>query len=594
MKFTLSNKLGYNSFTIGIFLTLLLGILIFRDGIINILTWDIMGYNSYLPLIFEKHSFNVDLAYFKTINDIYNNSSTLYQYVDLPNGNVFIKYTMGWAIFYTPFYFIAELWASWGGYPNDGFSYPYQVMALLGSFVYFVLSIVLLRKVLLLFFNEKISATVMLIICLGSNFFIMNTMGMGTSHHLIFMTVCIFILMTHKFHTKPSIRNAVFLGISVGLIALTRTPSVVIALFAVFYNYKNYGPTIFHKLGYFLKHKFIFVLITVFAALMTFLPQILYWKITTGNFLINSYANNPGEGMDWFTPYIFNVLFSFKSGWLIYTPIMFFSLIGLFFWVKEDRSNGLAGTITFAIFLYIVSCWTSWWYASHFGHRAMLDIYPILAIGLGFFLKNYTKKWVFIPIILFVLLNLFQTYQYYKEIIRTDLMTKEAYWSLFLQTSPPTEDQRKLLAINPDEANNSILDISKFKLIYEDSLLFKGFVLSDKTIYAPGIELQLSKIKNVPNLLVQSEWRYEGTNQQLEGKIFNTHMKYGEIPYEWRGKQYNHEFIVHDTINKTVKNNYIAPNLRTKNDVLYTGLWAQYGDSIIINSLKVRVYEWKP
>lgn len=169
---------------------LLIGFFFFWNDNYNVLNYDVAGYQSYLPLIFENHSFNVNLDYFAAINAKYDYSSSLYQYVELPNGNVFIKYTMGWAILYLPFYLIAEVWVYIVGGTHDGFSFPYQMMAYIGSFVYFVISVFLLRKVLLLYFNDKITAIVLLIIGLGTNYFFMYYKAIGVTHNIEFVLVC--------------------------------------------------------------------------------------------------------------------------------------------------------------------------------------------------------------------------------------------------------------------------------------------------------------------------------------------------------------------------------------------------------------------
>lgn len=589
-----ANKIGYNSFTISILIVIVVGVLLFKNGIPNILTWDIMGYQSYLPLVFDNHSFNVELDYFRQIQETYHNTGTLYQYVDLPEGNVFIKYTIGWALLYLPFYLIAEMWASWGGYATDGFSYPYQVMAYFGSFFYFVLSVYLLRKVLLLFFNDKIAAAVLIIFGIGTNFVYMNYAAVGLTHNLVFMLVCFFILRTHRFHEDISTKNAVLLGFSVGLIAMTRTPSVVIAVFAVFYQYQQFGKTLPDKLIFFLKNKKWYIVVAGISVLVTFSPQLIYWKLTAGKFLLNSYANNPGEGMDWFSPYFTDVLFSFKGGWLIYTPIMIFSIIGFYFWIRNDRTTGIAGLITFLVFFYVVSCWTTWWYPGHFGHRGMFDIYPVLAISMGYFIAYFKHKWVYVVMGAFAFLNVFQMYQTEKGLIRGYLMTKEAYWSIFLQTSPLTEEQQNLLEIDEVSVAAAPIDISKFRLLHEDSISCNDFWLSPQNEYAPGMKFKLSDVKDKRHLLVRSQWKYEGTEKELTGKVFNTHMYHKGIPYHWRGNEYNAGNASYDSVQKIVTYDFIAPNLRSRNDSIYIGLWSQYGDSILIKSLNVKVYEWAP
>lgn len=589
-----TRKLGVNSYTAALLIIFIIGIFFFSRGFQNILTWDVMGYNSYLPLIFTEHSFSSDLEYFRIINERYGYSSTLYQYVDLPNGKVYIKYTIGWAILYTPFYLVADLWASMGGHLRDGFSRPYQIMALLGAFFYFCLSVILIRKVLLLYFSDRIAMIVLFVLCLGTNFFFVNFVQIGLTNNLMIPLVAFFILRTHAFHNNSTIWNGVLLGLTVGLMALTRTPSVVIALFAVLYAYKSYGKNIFSKVIFFLKNHFVTVIITLLVAFITYLPQIIYWKLTSGKFFLNSYANNPGEGMDWLQPYIWQSLFSFKNGWLLYTPMMIFALLGFYFWIKKDKSNGIAGLFTFLIFFYVVSSWTCWWYASNFSHRAMVDIYPLLAIAMGYFFVQVKSKWVYGIVILFTLLNFVQTYQGRKWILNGSYMNAETYASIFLQTKPLTDYQRKLMEIDYVEYGNKPTDISEFKLLYTDSTAFDKFVLTTENQFAPGMTLELWKIKEKQHLMVRSIWKYKGDAKALEGKIFNTNMYYKENAYGWSGRSIADPILMHDSINKTITYDYFAPYMRSTEDKTYVGLWAQSGDSIVLSGLEVQVFEWDP
>lgn len=72
------------------------------------------------------------------------------------------------------------------------------------------------------------------------------------------------------------------------------------------------------------------------AALVVFIPQFLYWKHVTGQFIFFSYKNT--EGFDFMKPHILNVLFSFKKSLFVYTPVLIFVVAG-FFWVEEVFSS---------------------------------------------------------------------------------------------------------------------------------------------------------------------------------------------------------------------------------------------------------------
>ena len=77
----------------------------------------------------------------------YNPSGTFYQAFELPNGNWSPIYTMGYAILYAPFFFIAHIWALLSNYPADGFSFPYQFSIANGVMIYIILGV---------FFNQAI------------------------------------------------------------------------------------------------------------------------------------------------------------------------------------------------------------------------------------------------------------------------------------------------------------------------------------------------------------------------------------------------------------------------------------------------------
>lgn len=68
--------------------------------------------------------------------------------------------------------------------------------------------------------------------------------------------------------------------------------------------------------------------------LLLVMPQMLYWHYKTGMYIYDSYKN-PGVGLDYLSPHIINVLFSYRKGWLLYTPVMIFSLIGFYFLYKK-------------------------------------------------------------------------------------------------------------------------------------------------------------------------------------------------------------------------------------------------------------------
>jgi hypothetical protein len=164
------------------------------------------------------------------------------------------------------------------------------------------------------------------------------------------------------------------------------------------------------------------------------LPQLLYWHYATGHFFFNSYVE---EGFYFSEPHVIKALFGFRKGWLIYTPIMLLSLIGIWLIYKTKKSYFYSILIFTSIYIYVAFSWWCWWYGGSYGQRVMIDIYPILALPLAAFLhwvsdlKKFPKKIWIIAISALTLLNLFQTTQAKFNIIHYDSMTFDSYVKAF-------------------------------------------------------------------------------------------------------------------------------------------------------------------
>lgn len=572
---------------------LIILILTYKDGVPFILTWDTFGYSAYLPLGFIKHSFIIhDLSFFEKVNETYHNTPSMYQFITLENGNVITKYTIGWSLVMSPFYFIADLWARWGNYPVDGFSLPYQYMMAFGSSFYTFLGLFFTRKVLLHFFNDIVATIVLFILVFGSNYFLIQFISLGSSHTLEFCFLTILLWLTIQFHQKATLKNSILLGIVVGIIGLIRPPDLIFALIPFAWNVRLFGG-IKNKITYYFKNERKNVIAICYSALAILSIQSVFWKITTGHFIINSYMNNAGEGFDWFTPYTIDLLFSFRKGWLLYTPIMLFGVIGLFIWRKKDPSHGNFLLIIFFIFLYVVSCWTTWWYAASFGQRSMVDIYPLLTIGFGFFILNIQShlfRSIFMVIgVLFTFLNLFQTYQVSKGILHVSNMTKDYYFSTFGQLSPPTSEQLDLLLIDKNQAvTEGFIHPEKYARCYSKRISFPSiFELNDSTIYTPTLDFLPSDISKKDQFWLRATWKYEGDFSQLEGKIFNATALYHNKAYGWNGRGVGDPLLKVDTLKKEVVYEYLSPDMRSKHDPIRVGIWKQGGESIQIRTVLV-------
>ncbi|MBK7669397.1 MAG: hypothetical protein IPJ32_19865 [Sphingobacteriaceae bacterium] len=212
---------------------------------------------------------------------------------------------MGMAIMYLPFFAVAHLSANLFGYETDGFSEPYQMMIQFSGLVYLVIGLFFLRKLLLLYYSEKVTAITLFCVLFGSNLFYYASVHGAMSH-------------THTF----------------------------CLLFLVFFGITNLVG-LKHRLFLFLRHiKFVFLMIAL--ATLVFLPQMLYWKHITGHYFFNSYV---GEQFYFGNPHLLEGLFGFRKGWLLYSPIMIFSLIGMFMLFKNRKEFSCLSLFYFDLYL---------------------------------------------------------------------------------------------------------------------------------------------------------------------------------------------------------------------------------------------------
>ncbi|MDX1630113.1 MAG: hypothetical protein R3345_15495, partial [Fulvivirga sp.] len=342
----------------------------------GILSYDTFGYYLYLPQAFIADDIAIsNLDYLNSVA-IYKPSEVYYQIHALDNGNHVIQYSMGMAIVFLPFFLVGHLFASTGGYPMDGMSLPYVYAIIAGAYFYLVLGLVIFRKMLLLLFSKELTAVLLILIYLGTNFWSITTLSLGMPHLYLFALYALFLYGTIKWHKKPSVKYSLLIGFVFGLMILIRPVEIIACVIPILWGCKHFSDV---------KHKWIKIwydrrklLIAVLIPIL-FLGslQMTYWKIVTGSFFFNSYMNN-GEGFDFLQPHIIEFLFSFRKGWLIYTPLAILFLLGLFYMRPKERNKYFFPLFTFTVlYLYIIASWSNWWYGTSFSQRPVTQAYPV-------------------------------------------------------------------------------------------------------------------------------------------------------------------------------------------------------------------------
>ena len=94
------------------------------------ISWDAGGYYWYLPSVFIYHDLTGQQFHQEILDEYRPTPPDDFQYAFQleENGSYIVRYTMGTALLETPFFIMAHAIAKPLGYPNDGFSFPYQLM----------------------------------------------------------------------------------------------------------------------------------------------------------------------------------------------------------------------------------------------------------------------------------------------------------------------------------------------------------------------------------------------------------------------------------------------------------------------------------
>lgn len=431
----------------------------------GVIQWDVVSYYAYLPATFIHGDLSLDFMNTDKVSP-----NEIYWPCLSPTGKKVIKTSMGLSILYSPFFLVAHAIAPFTKYNNDGYTQPYQQLLVLSSIFYLALGLYFLRKFLQKYFEKYLIGITMFSIILGTNIFLYSTLYSTLSHTYNFFLFCTFIFMTPKWFSNPNYKNSIIIGLLTGLISLIRPTNAIIVLFFIFFEITSLK--IFKERMLFFLNHYQKIIIIVLVSILIWVPQIIYWKAQTGQFFYYSYQN---ERFFFEAPNILNNLFSFRNGWLIYTPIISFSLVGTLFLIKKNNRMFFLPVLLFTIFnIYIISSWWCWWYTGY-SIRAYIESYAILSIPFIFLLreiKNWSKI-VFSITLFFILiligLNLFQSRQYYFNAIHYDSMTKESYIESFGKLHPTDKYYESLL---PPNHFNAQIGISEN--IYEKRVFFCG------------------------------------------------------------------------------------------------------------------------
>lgn len=408
----------------------------------NLYRYDAAGYHLYLPALFIYQDIE-ELTFYKYVDSTYRPTGDGKEYgiFTTQTGKKVNKYSAGIALHELPFFLIAHYINTWFlSYPQDGYSIPYQYATKISVLFWCCIGLILLMKVLNSLYTKRVVSLTLLCIVFGTNLFYAISYEGTMPHAYSFFLMSWIVHSTFLLYQKKSVQHIYFIAIALGLLTITRPSNLVFIIVPTLWGIYNI-QTFKERLLFFKKNILRLIIGGIFF-IVALSPQLIYWKLTTSNFIHFSYQN---EGFIWTEPEIIKGLFSFQKGWFIYTPMAVFCIWGMFYLNRINKGLLIPIVLFFVANIYIIFSWWNWWYGASFSCRALVESFSILSIPLGAFIQNIISKKIHVQIIVSVLLvslialNILQTYQYTRGIIHWDRMTYEAYKKTFMKLTPSEE-----------------------------------------------------------------------------------------------------------------------------------------------------------
>ncbi len=333
------------------------------------------------------------------------------------------KYPIGSALLWGPFFIIGHIiTVLFTSLPADGYSKIYVMMVSFGSCFYAFLGILLGYYISRRFFPQRLVFFAAIGIWFATSIPVYMYLNPSMPHNTSLFVVTLFLFYWLKTIDKRNLIQWAILGALGGLMTLVRMENIVFLIAPFLESMIN----LIHYVKSKDKQKiqgliFRNILLFIFA-IIVFFPQLYVWKVVFGQFFIQPYEiaermaqntlnsaghdTNMSGGSSLFSflhflthPHLGETLWGSSYGIFIWTPIIFFCVLGLIYFFKKDKRIAFIILMAFLAIIYVTS--NAQKGGASFGDRYLIRCTSIYIIGLSgifYFLKNKIGNLVFIII----------------------------------------------------------------------------------------------------------------------------------------------------------------------------------------------------
>ena len=386
------------------------------DMPLRVVRSDVKGYYGYLQALFIRH----DLG----------NEAYQWEYVRHTPTGTLNKYFCGTSLMMAPWFAIGhDIALGDPKAPHDGLSIHEMRAVSIGAWVYLLIGLLALRALLLrLGIREGVVVWVLLAIGFGTQLMQYAALQPGWSHVHSFCVVSFFLLVVQRLVSGGSIWLSLMAAALLGLIVLIRPVNGLVLLAVPIVAGASFVPLL-KRLW---QHRpVLFLALAVGACVVSI--QLLLWHTQIGKWFAYGYE---GEGFHWDRPEVLKVLFGFRRGLFLWTPVLLLSLAGTLSFLGTYRRRAVWTLLYWTANVYIISAWWIWYYGSGFGARVFIDHYPVLALPMAMLLNTLGPRlWLFARFCISACcaLLLFQMWQYNTFILHHESMDRAKYMHTFLR-----------------------------------------------------------------------------------------------------------------------------------------------------------------
>jgi hypothetical protein len=343
---------------------------------------------------------------------------------------------IGVALMQAPFFAAAHALTKWTNLSADGFTLYYQHAVGLSGLIWTLAGLVVLRRMLLRHFTDAVTAATLATLLLGTNLYHYATFDSSYSHAYSFFLFSAFLDLTERWHERRDWSRAILIGLTGGLMVLTRHTNVLFLLCLPLFGVTSVESL--RRRVQQLRDDRRMLLGMLGVGAITVAPQLLIYYRATGHPIVSSYGS---LGFDFAHPKLYGVLFSVQKGLFFWSPVLLLACGGLasLWWSRNSaRAFVAGGTLFLVLNTYLVASWWDWQFGGSFGHRGFTDSLPIFALGLGAFFtwsarRTLTAAAAASVAMVAVALSVFQLLQYWNGVLPFSDTTWTQYRAIFLR-----------------------------------------------------------------------------------------------------------------------------------------------------------------